>query len=150
MNKKGFSLIGLIILVALVVGLVIGFLIYTGKTENAKIENKVNEGVYKSTVYGYIDVIEYQAATNELTQKYPEITDGEYSVSELASLGVSPKGYKPVKGSVTVKDKNCYLRSVNFDGNIGDLGNVNTASNRWTARGDTETEVRFMNGTIHT
>ncbi len=115
MNKKGFSLIGLVILVVLIAGLVIGFLVYTGKTENAKIENKVNEGVYKSTVYGYIDVVEYQAATNELTQKYPEITDGEYSVSELASLGVSPKGYKPVKGSVTVKDKKVTNYSLEFD-----------------------------------
>ena len=115
MNKKGYSKIGIIILVLLLAGLVIGFLVYTGKTEETKLENKANEGAYKSSVFGYIDVIEYQVVMNEMNQNYPEITDGEYSVSELSRLGVSPKGYKPVKGSVTIKNQKVTNYSLEFE-----------------------------------
>ena len=51
---------------------------------------------------------------------------------------------------VSIKGKGYALKSVIFDGSTGDLDNVNTAFNRWDANSDSETEIRFMNGTQHT
>ena len=51
---------------------------------------------------------------------------------------------------VSIKGKGYALKSVIFDGSTGDLDNVNSAFNRWDANSDSETEVRFMNGTQHT
>ena len=51
---------------------------------------------------------------------------------------------------VKIKGKGYYLSTIQFDGSIGDLSNVNRSSKRWMANTDSETEARFMNGTQHT
>lgn len=51
---------------------------------------------------------------------------------------------------IKIQGKGYALQTVKFDGAIGNLDNVNSAFKRWDASTDSETEIRFRNGTQHT
>ena len=91
MNNKGFTLIELL---AVIVILAIIALIATptilGVVENAR------KGAAESTVLGYVDAIEKQVMINEMdSDTSNDITNTEYTISDLDAKKVSVKGNKP-------------------------------------------------------
>ena len=91
MKNKGFTLIELL---AVIVILAIIALIATptilGVVENAR------KGAAESTVLGYVDAIEKQVMINEMdSDTSNDITNTEYTISDLDAKKVSVKGNKP-------------------------------------------------------
>jgi hypothetical protein len=53
--------------------------------------------------------------------------------------------YRQGEMTVNISGKECFLKSVEFDGSIN-LNNMSNNSKKWIANGETNTQVNFKNG----
>lgn len=88
--NKGFTLIELLaVIVILAIIALIATPVILGVVETAR------KGAAQSSILGYIDAVEKQVMINEMDDTKKEITDGEYTIGELTTAGVTAKGELP-------------------------------------------------------
>lgn len=89
-SNKGFTLIELLaVIVILAIIALIATPVILGVVETAR------KGAAQSSILGYIDAVEKQVMINEMDDQKTEIADGEYTIAELTTAGVTVKGDVP-------------------------------------------------------
>ena len=113
MKKRGFTLVELLaVIVILAIIAVIATPIILGVIEKSK------KGAAENSALGYTEAVEKQTARNLLDEdKTNDITDGVYTVNDLASKKVKVKGDKPTEKSWVEIEKS---QVVSYSLKIGD------------------------------
>lgn len=120
--NKGFTLIELLaVIVILAIIALIATPVILGVVETAR------KGAAQSSILGYVDAVEKQVMINEMDDTKTAIADGEYTIEQLTTAGVTVKGEIPKSVSTTYK-KSADAEATTVDKVVLVGGEVQTAT----------------------
>ena len=99
MKNKGFTLIELLaVIVILAIIALIALPMITGVVEKSR------KGAASSSALGYMEAVEKQIMTSQVTNENQINLNGTYSAAKLKELGVKVKGQEPSSGTITLEN----------------------------------------------
>ena len=99
MKNKGFTLIELLaVIVILAIIALIALPMITGVVEKSR------KGAASSSALGYMEAVEKQIMTSQVTDENQINLNGTYSAAKLKELGVKVKGQEPSSGTITLEN----------------------------------------------